>query len=317
MRLSRVWQQGMIALAKHPGLTRAVERVELMRRLSGRFVGGRSGETAVARATALAGEGLTASLFYLGEYVAEPERIEQSVVELIAVLPRLAAAGLEVHASVDPTQAGSLVGWSLCEANVGRVAQALAAVSTSRRRVLMLDMEDSGVTEPTLQLHRDLKARGFPAAVTVQAYLRRSEDDVRRLVRAGATVRLVKGALAEPASVAYTARDDIDRSYAALIERLLSAEAKANGVYPAFGTHDERMMEKAQRTADANGWEPSRWELEMLLGVRPALQRRLVAEGRAVRLYLPFGERFWPYTIRRVGENPRNLAFVMHSLFPS
>ena len=313
----RLWQKSMIALAMSPRLTRIVQRSSFMRRLSARFVGGRDAVEVVRRARALKDEGITSSLFFLGEYVDDPQLIERSVVELIGVLPRVAEAALEVHVSVDPTQVGSMIDWSLCQANVRRVADAMAGLTTSARRVLMLDMEDSGVTQRTLELRERMCALGFPAAVTVQAYLRRSERDVRRLVEQGATVRLVKGALAEPAEQAYTSRADIDRRYLALSELLLSAEAKAHGVYPAFGTHDERMIDHARRVAVANGWAGHEWEIEMLLGVRPALQRKLVAEGCSVRLYVPFGERFWPYSVRRIGENPRNLAFVLSALRPS
>jgi proline dehydrogenase len=318
--LARLWQKSMIRFAQLPGLARAVEASARMRRLSGRFIGGRTGAEGVACASSLQREGLKASLFYLGEYVAEPDLIERSVLELIGVIPLLAAADLDVHVSVDPTEVGSMLGWDQCVANVGRIARAMAGVATDTtgpRRVLMLDMEDSSVTEKTLGLRRELFAQGIPAAVTVQAYLKRTGDDIERLIDEGATVRLVKGAIAEPASIAHTARADIDASYLRLIERLLSPEARTRGVYPAFGTHDEKMMAYARRVAETNGWRPSEWEVEMLMGVRPTLQRRLAAEGVAVRLYLPFGERFWPYTIRRVGENPRNLGFVLHALRPS
>lgn len=314
----RLWQKSMIALATSPRLIDAMHRSDLMQRLSERFVGGSDAAAAVARALELERSGRTSSLFFLGEYVADPALIERSVTALLDVIARLSATELELHVSVDPTQAGSMLDWSLCQSNVRRIAEAMAGASTpgAARRVLMLDMEDSSVTQRTLELHQHLRATGLPAAVTVQAYLRRSAEDVRHLVALGATVRLVKGALAEGAGVAYTSRADIDASYRALVEQLLGPEARARGVYPAFGTHDEAMVAHAQRVAQANGWQRHQWEVEMLLGVRPALQRQLVARGLAVRLYLPFGERFWPYTIRRVGENPRNLSFVLQALRP-
>ena len=313
----RLWQKSMIALAMSPTLIRTMQRSRLMARLSTRFVGGRDGPEATRRAKALQAQGLRSSMFFLGEYVSDPVLIERSVVELVALIPLLVAEGLEAHLSIDPTQAGAMLDWSLCQANVLRVAQALVSHPTATRRVLMLDMEDSSVTQRTIDLHDELRARGLPSAVTIQASLRRSEGDVAHLVREGAMVRLVKGALAEPAEVAHTARGDIDGSYRSLTERLLGSEAKAQGVSPVFGTHDERLIDHARRVAADQGWRPDQWEVEMLLGVRPALQRKLVAEGVAVRLYVPFGERFWPYSIRRVGENPRNLPFVLNALRPT
>lgn len=178
----------------------------------------------------------------------------------------------------------------------------------------MVDMEDSGVTQKTLEVHRVLSSRSLPAAVAIQACLHRSREDVDELVRSGASVRLVKGAFAEGRKIAFTRRGEVDASYLALAERLLSREARGKGVYPIFGTHDERMIRQVQAIAQAQGWHRAEWEIEMLLGVRPELQRRLVAEGCSVRVYLPFGKNWWPYSVRRIGENPRNLGFVMRAL---
>lgn len=304
----------MIALAQSRRLTAHIHASSMMRRLAAQFIGGRDAAQAIARAQELRRRGIDSSLFFLGEYVDQPELIEGSVTELLGVMPRLAEAGLDVHVSVDPTQVGAMISWSLCAANVCRIADALDRLAAPRRKVLMLDMEDSSVTQATLDLYASLRSRSVPAAITIQAYLRRSDADIRCLASAGATVRLVKGALAERSDVAFTARADIDASYRALSEHLLSPDAKAKGVRPVFGTHDERMIAHADRLAVANGWTRDQWEIEMLLGVRPSLQRDLVARGFSLRLYVPFGESWWPYSIRRVGETPKNLFFVVRAL---
>jgi proline dehydrogenase len=310
----RTWQRAMIALARSRGVTRAMHRSRLMRRLSRQFVGGASAAEAVQRAGRLRDEGLASSLFFLGEYEDSAERVEQTVQQLLAAAAAMAAANLDVHISVDPTQVGSLISWQHCRENLTRLGEAVRRAGSGRRKTLMLDMEDSGVTEQTLEAFEALRSKDLPVALVIQAYLRRSKDDVTRLAQSGAMVRLVKGAFAEEARVAFTRRSEIDESYLALAEILLSRDSRARGVYPVFGTHDARMISQAARTADANGWRPDEWEIEMLLGVRPDLQRELVAAGRAVRLYLPFGESWWPYSIRRVGENARNLAFVLRAI---
>jgi len=180
--------------------------------------------------------------------------------------------------------------------------------------MLMLDMEDSSVTQPTLDLYHALHDAGLPVAVTVQSYLHRTTDDLAALVAKGAAVRLVKGAFAEPASRAHVRRADVDDAYRLHMTMLFSRAARETGVYPVLGTHDERMMRFGASLAQVGGWSSDGWEVEMLLGVRPAVQQRLVRQGTALRLYCPFGQSWWPYSVRRIGENPRNALFVLRSI---
>ncbi len=143
----------------------------------------------------------------------------------------------------------------------------------------------------------------------IQSYLRRSAADVERLIQLGARVRLVKGAYAEPASVAFPRKRDVDRSYARLAERLL-----LGGVYPAIATHDERLIAHAIRTADRHGIGPDRFEFQMLYGIRRDLQIHLLRRGYRVRVYVPFGEEWYPYLMRRLAERPANVVFVLASV---
>jgi len=318
-----LWQKAMIGLARNPGVTRRMQGSPRMDRFARRYVGGLDAAGGLARALELRAAGIDASLFYLGEYVEDPAEIRATMDALTEAAAGLGRAGLDVHVSVDPTQAGAMRSWDDCRANVLALARAVADSALApdsgdggpaRRDVLMLDMEDSSVTEPTLELHRVLRAEGLPAAVTVQAYLRRTPDDLDGLVRDGAMVRLVKGAFAEPAALAFTSRRERDDAYRCCMATLLSPEARERGVRPVFGTHDDRMIDLAAHMAKANGWLPGEWEVEMLLGVRPDYQRELVGRGVRLRLYLPFGRDWWPYSIRRVGENPRNALFVLRSL---
>ncbi|PTN39066.1 proline dehydrogenase family protein [Desulfonatronum sp. SC1] len=311
----QLWQQAMIGLARSKRVTRAMQGSTVMGAFSQRFVGGEDGKAAIARGGNLRESGISASLFYLGEYVEEPTLVDRNVAELEGVVPGLAEAGLDVHVSVDPTQAGSMISWDLCRERVTGLARTVAAQTGGRLRAVMLDMEDSSVTDRTLELHSALRDQSLPAAVTVQSYLHRTEDDLDDLVRCGAMVRLVKGAFAEPADRAFTSRKERDRSYRRCIESLFSRRAREAGAYPVLGTHDHAMIAFASEVAARNKWPRDKWEVEMLYGVRPDYQWQLVEQGYSLRLYVPFGRDWWPYSIRRVGENPRNLWFVLRSLF--
>jgi len=310
----RLWQKAMIGLARSEKVAVWMQGASCMRRFSRMFVGGGDAEAAVGRAMELQAGGMTASLFYLGEYVRDPGLIRRNAAELEAMAPKLADAGLDLHLSVDPTQLGAMLSWDVCRENVTALARTVAGLNAPGRSVVMLDMEDSSVTEQTLALYHELRARGLPVAVTVQSSLHRSREDLERLVEAGAMVRLVKGAFAEGPEVAATGRADRDQSYRDGLKQLFSPRAQERGVYPVLGTHDHRMVAHGVALAARHGWQPDQWEVEMLLGVRPAYQRELVNQGHAVRLYLPFGESWFPYAIRRVGERPANAWFVLRSL---
>jgi proline dehydrogenase len=315
-----LWQKAMIGLARNAALERFMQGSPFFSELADRFVGGPNADTATARARELAGRGIRASLFYLGEYVSDPRLIEETVAEQVRIAERLAQAGLDVHVSVDPTQIGYSLSEASGQANALRIARAIAEQPAPGhtggpvRRTLMLDMEDFSIVQRTIELHNRLREAGLPVAITIQAYLYRSEEDIERLVEQGATVRLVKGAFAESAGRAFTHRRDIDAAYLRLATRLLSPPAKERGVYPAFGTHDERLIATIRSLAQHQGWTPERYEFEMLYGVRRPLQQAIVNEGSRLRLYLPFGKAWWPYTVRRIGENPANLRFVLKAL---
>jgi proline dehydrogenase len=304
----------MIGLAKNATVSAAMQSSSTMRRLASQFVGGTNRQEVLEAVARQRERGVRTSLFSLGEYIQDQSVVERCVSEVLTILPQLHEGSWDTHISIDPSQMGSSIDWELCVANVQRVAHGFAQLCGPKRRVLMLDMEDSSITERTLELWKRLHSSGYPVAITIQAYLRRSERDLLDLVGAGATVRLVKGALAEKADAAYTTRSDIDASYRALTDILLSERARAAGVYPAFGTHDEHMIDHAAERASTNGWQGAQWEIEMLFGVREALQRELLARGLQLRLYMPFGKDFWAYSIRRIGESPKNLRFVLRAM---
>ena len=175
----------------------------------------------------------------------------------------------------------------------------------------MLDMEDASVTDATLEGYARLKASGRPAAITLQAYRHRTSTDLAALIGHGSMVRLVKGGFPAGPGLALQRRGDISEAYLRHAGTLLSAEAKRQGVYPVFGTHDHRLHAAIAACAASNGWRPDEWEFEMLLGARDDVAQDLVRQGHRVRLYVPFGQDWWPYAMRRIAENPRAIAMAL------
>lgn len=301
----------MIGLARNQPLKRLVQRPGGTSPLAHRFVGGSNSEAAIDTAQRLQGDyGISSSLFYLGEYVNNPEMIERNVTATISAVGLLGATDLDVNVSIDPTAIGHMTNQDLCQCNAERIAAAISAQPARARNCLMLDMEDLSLVEPTLNLHRQLMGRGLPVAVTLQARLQRTGGDLRPLLEQPATVRLVKGAFPLRAEHDYQGKRTITENYLTLAQAMLSPKAREVGFYPVFATHDDILATRIIELAQANGWSPDRYEFELLYGVRPDWQRRLRTEGFSVRAYMPFGADWLPYSLRRVGENPRNLLLL-------
>lgn len=308
------WQSTMIALARSAAVTHFMQERAPTSKLAARFVAGPDVAAFIAKAQELRGRNIATSAFFLGEYVDDPAKVAINVEGIRAVIAAIDGEEVDLHVSVDPSQVGYAVDPALGEANTLAIAEALAARSAPGRKTLMLDMEDESYVPVTLDLHAKLCEAGLPAAVTIQAYLLRSSADIEALIERGAMVRLVKGAFVGSSKTALTNRMHIDGSYRALAYRMLMPKAREAGVRPVFGTHDEAIIHGIIGMARANGWQPGEYEFEMLYGVRPALQRRMIDRGEALRLYLPFGRDWWPYAVRRVGEGPRNAWLVAKAL---
>lgn len=319
--MMRVWQQIMIALARNQALKSFVQRRSTLSGLATRFVGGHSGLEAVSKSQTLSTQGIKTSLFFLGEYVSDCSVIDQTLAELKSVIHQLAHVGLDVYISVDPTQIGLQIAEDVCRHTAFFLAQEIKTVAhplnESTQAFLMLDMEDSSVTDTTIRLYQSLIEASLPAALTLQAYLYRTESDLQAMVEQGGIVRLVKGAFAEHRTIAFTRRAEITANYLKLADIMLSDRAKQTGFYPIFATHDQGLIEQIVPLAQRQGWAPERYEFELLYGVKPELQTQLIQRGQRLRLYLPFGTDWWPYAIRRVGENPRNARFLVRSLLSS
>ncbi|NIY76946.1 proline dehydrogenase [Thalassospira sp. HF15] len=311
------WQKSMIAVACSKPLRAVGEAVGRKTGLAAQFVSANDGHGHVARAKTLSEHGIRTSSFYLGEYVKDIAQVTETVDQLGDVIPKLGQAGLDVHVSIDPSQLGYMQDRALLDRNVDLVAaqvrQIAETAAPSQTIRLMIDMEDFDMVDDTLALHHRLSDAGIPVAQTLQARLHRTEADLSDMIARGAMVRLVKGAMAPPASVAFTERDQIDANYRALAGMMLSENAKQSGFFPVFGSHHRDLVLKIAKQADQNGWARDQFEFEMLYGVNQPLQRELVAAGYRLRLYAPFGKDWWAYAWRRVGENPRNLSLLMKS----
>jgi proline dehydrogenase len=254
-------------------------------------------------------QGIDAELFFLGEYVSDPQLVERTVAATIEACRLLGSAGLPAHLSIDPTAIGLLTDPGVCLHNAERIARSVADQPPGRLNLMMLDMEDLTLVEPTLRLHRELLALGLPAGITLQARLRRTAEDLGPLLGQATAVRLVKGAFPLGFEFAYQGGRAVSAAYLALATRMLAPEAREAGLRPVFATHDAALVRHIAAMARSAGWAPDEFEFEMLLGVRTDLQRRLRGEGFSVRAHLPFGSGRLPSPVPGVGEHP---AEVVH-----
>lgn len=275
------------------------------RRLASRFVAGETLAEAVAVARDLNARGLRATLDHLGENVtsrAEAAAARDAYIEALAQIQR---QPLRSGISVKLTQLGLDISEAECAANL----RAVVRYAEETGSFVRVDMEGSAYTDRTLAIVTEVKETHRPVGAVIQAYLYRSESDVRQLLSRGITVRLCKGAYNEPASIAFPSKSDVDRNYVYLMRILLSS-----GLYHAIATHDPRMIEETCRYAREQSLSKQAFEFQMLYGIRPDLQERLAREGCRMRVYIPFGREWFSYFMRRLAERPANVLFVMKSL---
>jgi proline dehydrogenase len=287
-----------------------MDRLPAARRFVRRFVAGPALEDALAVAARLNAEGVDAAVTHLGENVATTEDAARATDAYLEVLDAIARRRLQAVPSLKLTHLGLDLGESVCRANLERVA----AQGLATRTLVWVDMESSAYTDRTLDLYGRLHATHSNLACVVQSYLHRTAQDVEHLIEIGATVRLCKGAYREPPEIAFPDKRDVDASYSHLVDRLLSVDALARGVYPAFATHDERMLDQARERARRGGVGADRYELQMLYGIRHDLHVPLRAAGLRLRVLVPYGEDWYGYFMRRLAERPANLAFFFRQL---
>lgn len=293
-------------LSRRPLLRRWMETSPAAGRLTRRFVAGQRLEDVIAVARRLHQDNVLSTLDHLGENVASAAEAAAARACIEDALDSIASSALPATVSIKLTQFGLDISNSLCRSNVEAVL--LKARSIGSR--VEIDMESSEYVDRTLSIVRDLHSSRNGLRAVLQAYLYRTPDDLRLLNSLRIPVRLCKGAYNEPPSVAWPKKADVNSSYARLARVLLD-----EGEYPAFATHDPRMIDVVIEHAARNNRPPSSFEFQMLYGVRRDLQRMLVAGGYRLRLYVPYGDAWYPYFMRRLAERPANAFFILKNLF--
>jgi proline dehydrogenase len=300
-------RKGLLWLSEQPKIFNFVRKNSLARKFASRFVAGETVESAIDAVRTVNPKGITASLDLLGESVTQESEAASARDTYLGMLDRIAETRVNSNVSLKLTQMGFDISEDLCLANMRMILDQAKALNTFVR----LDMEGSDYTQKTLDFFSQ-KLFGSYAAVTgvvIQSCLRRSPQDIDRLIEMKARVRLCKGAYLEPPAVAFPDKRDVDRTYVELMKRLM-----ANGNYPGIATHDEHIITEAKGYAKREGIDPSRFEFQMLYGVRRDLQERLRREGWNMRVYIPFGTQWYPYLMRRLAERPANIAFILGSV---
>ena len=271
-----------------------------------RFIAGETVGEAIEAAKAIQARGLMLTLDLLGESVTNLDEAAAATRHYLAVIDAVIASGIERNISLKLTQLGLDVDKASAIDNLRRILQRAEPAGFFVR----IDMENSPYTEVTLEIFNTVWQQGHRQIGTVlQSALHRSERDLQQLNALGARVRLVKGAYKEPKSIAYARKADVDAAYARMLKTLLT-----DGTYPAIATHDPAMITLARDFARERGLPPDRFEFQMLYGIRRDLQTRLLNDGYRMRVYVPFGRQWFPYFMRRLGERPANVMFVLRGI---
>lgn len=299
-------RRSMLAIADQPRIARTIRGSGITERLVQRFVAGETLDDALAVVRRLAEQGMTATLDQLGENVTTADEARTAVSIYTTMLERLAANQLQPNISIKLTMLGLSIDDELAKENVLPILSAARGVGGFVR----IDMEGSVYTERTMRLFTEFHDQ-YPeqVGIVIQSYLHRARADVEEMIARRARVRLVKGAYAEPESVAFQNNAEIDLNYRWLMERLLE-----RGNYPAIATHDPALIQATKETAGRLKLARDQFEFQMLYGVRRDEQRSLTEDGYRMRIYVPFGTQWYPYFTRRIAERPANAFFVLRQL---
>ncbi|WP_104477861.1 proline dehydrogenase family protein [Actinokineospora auranticolor] len=297
----------ILAAARNGSIRRVVATAPVSRDVVRRFVAGETTSDAVAVTRRLVEDGLTVTLDYLGEDTTDSAQAEHTVQSYLELLDRLHAEGLADRAevSVKLSAVGQMLDEDLALENARRICRAAEAAGTT----VTLDMEDHTTTDSTLRILGELRKTWPWVGAVIQSYLHRTLDDAERLAAEGSRVRLCKGAYKEPESVAYPEMTEVDKSYVRCANALLAGDG-----YPMFATHDPRLVRIIAERAEAHGRKPGSFEHQMLYGIRPEEQLRLAQQGHTVRVYVPYGEEWYGYLMRRMAERPANTTFFLRAL---
>lgn len=277
----------------------------VVRRVASRYVAGETLDDAVSQVRDLNSQGAMATLDLLGEEVAQREKAVACADEYVRVLGRIRAEGLDSNVSIKPTMLGLKIDETFCRDNIERIVAAAKENSSFVR----IDMEDRTTTDATLRMYRDLQGRYGNVGVVLQAYMRRTLADIAALPEKGANIRICKGIYVEPREAAWKGYDTVRANYLNALEAMLT-----QGVYAAIATHDEYLACGAVALLRKHRIPRERYEFQMLLGVDEPLRRILLAEGHRLRVYVPYGRDWYPYSIRRLRENPEVARHVLRAM---
>lgn len=294
----------LLAAARNPRLKRTVTNHRLTKAVTDRFVAGETLADGMRALKSLEGAGIKGILDQLGENVSSEDQADAACAAYIESLDAIARAASDAHISVKPTQLGLDLGSEGALRRLDHICERAVAIDT----VVAIDMESHAYTDATIDLYRRLRLTRDNVVLCVQAYLRRTEADVASLLPADPHIRLCKGAYDEPRSMAFD-RHDTDRSY-----RRLAATLLARTGYTAIATHDSTLVRETITYVEEHGIDRGRFEFQMLYGIQRELQESLARDGWAVRVYIPYGDEWYPYLMRRLAERPANMRFFLEAL---
>jgi proline dehydrogenase len=304
-------RKALLALSTNTWMREKAMRTRFVRRSVSRFMPGEEIDDALRAAAALKGDGFTTILTKLGENLTGVEEAEQVTQHYLDVFDRVAAAGLDAHVSVKPTQLGLDLDRELCQRNLERLLER----AEQRDNFLWIDMEGSPYVDPTIELYRRARGRSARVGLALQSYLYRTGKDIEDLIPLGPAIRMVKGAYLEPPDVAYPKKSDVDESFYRTCARLMGADARQSGTLLHIGTHDPVLIGRLLAHIDEHSVPREAYEFAMLYGIQRGQQQRLVRAGRPTRILISYGDYWFPWYMRRLAERPANLWFVVRSMF--
>lgn len=305
-----VLRSALLAASESVWLRQRATRLPFVRRAVSRFMPGEDLDAALKAAALLNARGFGTILTHLGENVTVQAEADAVVAHYLSVLACLERDTLDTEISIKLTQLGLDLDPAFCYANLETLIQRAGRFKS----VVTIDMESTRYTDATLDVYRQARERYDNVMVALQAYLYRTRDDIERLLPLGPSIRLVKGAYKEPATLAFPRKADVDANYLALAELMLEPRAREAGLHPAFATHDSKILAKIQTLARTRGIAAHDVEYQLLYGIRVDEQERLLEAGHRVRVLVAYGESWFPWYMRRLAERPANLWFVLKNL---
>ena len=306
-----VMRKALLAVSTNAWMRERATKAAFVRRATKAFMPGETLEDALGAVKEQQRQGINGILTRLGENTTRIEEAEEVTQHYFEVLDKVAAAGLDAHISIKPTQLGLDQDPALCRRNLDRLIER----TEQRNNFLWIDMEYSRYVDPTLDLYRDARAKSPNVGVAIQSYLYRTEKDIESLVPIGGKVRMVKGAYLEPPDVAFPKKADTDENFYKMCVRLLQPDAIAAGCLLHIGTHDMSIVERLNTYIRQNNVPASAYEYAMLYGIQRGAQQRMAKEGKRLRVLISYGEYWFPWYMRRLAERPANVWFVVKNMF--